>query len=57
MIDGWGGGRERMKERYREREFMRLTQNQSHADLYHGIPETLRNSQCIGLEGRVQYEA
>ena len=56
MIDGWGR-RERMKERYREREFMRLTQNQNHADLYHGIPETLRNSPCIGLEGRVQYEA
>ena len=46
-----------MKERNREREFTRLTQNQNHADLYHGIPENLWNSPCIGLKGRVQYEA
>lgn len=41
MIDGWGR-RERMKERNREREFTRLTQNQNHADLCHGIPEKSR---------------
>lgn len=41
MIDGWGW-RERMKERNREREFTRLTQNQNHADLCHGIPQKSR---------------